>query len=338
MTRTEFNPAKLGAFVIGALLLAVAAIILWGPLNGLWEKRYVIFFDETAAGLDAGATVRLNGVAIGKVDSIDLFYDPSNRVYTAVVVQLDRQKLRRISMGGHPFEDMLHNKEISAQLGISGLISLKLYVELKVEGEPLKGEGYRKWKYSEYRKYYGNKDWIPARQSTIAKVMEKMEELMNSEGISKLIGSVTRLLEESTTNRLIFKAASALDSIHDAGTNASDFLQANRDEIKITLSNLTQLASNSLSKVDGAADSLNTNLAKFGTDTDVMATNFAALRISLDARSKELGVLLRGAAALPPETAETLRELQDTIQSLQRLIDYLERHPDSVLRGHAKEK
>ena len=52
MRRTEFNPAKLGAFVVGALLLAVAAIILWGPLNGLWEKRYVIFFDETATGLD----------------------------------------------------------------------------------------------------------------------------------------------------------------------------------------------------------------------------------------------------------------------------------------------
>ncbi len=338
MKRTEFNPAKLGAFVIGALLLAAAAIILWGPLNGLWEKRYVIFFDETAAGLDTGATVRLNGVAIGNVDSIDLFYDQTNKVYTAVVVQLDRQKLRRISMGGHPFDGMLRSKEVTAQLGISGLISLKLYVELKVEVEPLKAEGYRKWKYSEYRKYYGNKDWIPARQSTIAKVMEKMEELMNSEGISKLISSVTRLLEESDTNHLVIKVAGTLDSIHDAGTNVSDFLQANRDEIKITLNHLTQLASNSLSKVDGAADSLNTNLAKFGTDTDVLATNFAALRMSLDARSKELGVLLRGAAALPPQTAETLRELQDTLQSLQRLVDYLERHPDSVLRGRAKEK
>ena len=218
------------------------------------------------------------------------------------------------------------------------MISLKLYVELKVEVEALKPETYRKWKYSEYRKYYGNKDWIPARQSTMAKMMEKVEELLNSEGISRLIGGVTRLLDESATNRLIFKAASAFESIHDAGTNASDFLQANRDEIKITLNRVTQLVSNSLTKVDGAADSLNTNLAKFGSDTDLMATNIAALRMSLDARSKELGVLLRGAAALPPQTAETLRELQDTLQSLQRLIDYLERHPDSVLRGRAKEK
>lgn len=324
--------------MIGALLLAVTAIILWGPLNGLWQKRYVIFFDETATGLDAGSTVRLNGVAIGKVDSIDLFYDQTNKVYSAVVVQLDRKKLSRISMGGHPFDDMLRGREVSAQLGISGLISLKLYVELKVEVEPLKAEGYRKWKYSEYRKYYGNKDWIPARQSTIARVMEKVEDLLNSEGITNLIGSVTRLLNESATNRLVFKASSALDSIHDAGTNVSDFLQANKDEVKIALGHLTQLASNSLSKVDGAADSLNTNLAKFGTNTDLMAANFADIRTNLDARSTELGVLLRGTAPLPPETAETLRQLQETLQSLERLMDYLERNPDSLLRGRAKEK
>ena len=47
----------------------------------------------------------MNGVAIGKVYSIDLFYDQTNKVYTAVVVQLDRQKLKRISMGGHPFDE-----------------------------------------------------------------------------------------------------------------------------------------------------------------------------------------------------------------------------------------
>jgi hypothetical protein len=132
MTRTEFNPAKLGAFVIGALLLAVIAIILWGPLNNLWQKKYVIFFDETSKGLEAGATVRLNGVSIGNVNSIDLFYDQTNKVYSAVVVQLDRTKVKRISKGGQSFDDMLRAKELSAQFGISGVVSLKLDVDLEI--------------------------------------------------------------------------------------------------------------------------------------------------------------------------------------------------------------
>ena len=343
MTRTEFHPAKLGAFVVGALLLAVAAIILWGPLNGLWEKRYVIFFDETATGLEPGATVRMNGVAIGRVDSIDLFYDQTNKVYSAVVVHLDRDRVKRISKGGQSFDDMLRGREVSAQLGISGLVSFKLSVDLKIE--PLRAYEYRSWKNSEYQKYYGDDKWIPARESTIAKVIDKLEDVLNSEGITNLLGSVSRILDESTTNHLVFKTSAAIEAIRVLATNANEILLANRDQIAVAVSQIAQMASNAapkldraFTKLDGAADSVQTNLAAFGADMDVMATNFASIRTNLEARSAELGVLLRGAAPLPPQAAEDLRSLQDTIQSLQRLIDYVERHPESLARGRATEK
>jgi paraquat-inducible protein B len=343
MTRTEFQPAKLGAFVIGAMLLVVLAVILWGPLNGLWQKRYVIFFDESAKGLDAGATVRLNGVSIGKVDSIDLFYDRSNKVYSAVVVQLDRTKLKRVSKGGESFDGMLRHREISAQLGISGVVSFKLDVALDVG--PLREGEYRPWKHTEYKEYYGDEDWIPAKQSTIAKVIAKLEDLLNSEGITNLIGSVTRLLNESTTNHLVLDADSTIRAIRVLATNVNEILLTNKEQLRITVNNLAQLSSTAgpelqttLSKLNAAADSVETNMALFSSGVDVMATNFFSIRTNLAARSEELGVLLRGTAALPPQTAETLRSLQDTLDGLQRLIDYLERHPDSVLRGRAKEK
>jgi len=343
MTRTEFHPAKLGVFVVGALLLAVMSVILWGPLNGLWEKRYVIFFDETATGLDPGATVRLNGVAIGRVDSIDLFYDQTNKVYSAVVVHLDRDRVKRISKGGQSFDDMLRSKEVSAQLNISGVISFKLYVDLKIE--PFRANECRAWKNSEYREYYGDDEWIPARESTIAKVIEKLEDVVNSAGITNLLGSVGRILDESTTNHLVFKTSAAIEAIRILATNANEILLTNREQIAVTVNNLAKLSSNAapkldliLTKLDGAADSVQTNLVAFGADMDLMATNFGSIRTNLEARSAELGVLLRGAAPLPPQAAEDLRSLQDAIQSLQRLIDYVERHPESLARGRATEK
>jgi paraquat-inducible protein B len=343
MTRTEFHPAKLGAFIVGSLLLAVTAIILWGPLNSLWQKKYVMFFDETAKGLDAGATVRLNGVAIGKVDDIDLFYDQNNKVYSAVVVQLDRTKVKRISKGGQSFDDMLRNREISAQLGISGVISFKLDVELDVG--PLKPGEYRAWRYTEYKQYYSDAGWIPTRESTIAKVIAKLDDVLNSEGITNLIGSIGRILDESTSNRLVFKASAAVDAVRVLATNVNEILLTNKNQIKTTISNLAQLSSSAgprldktFLKLDSAADSVETNMMALGAGVDVMATNFYAMRTNLDARSAEIGVLLRGAAPLPPQAAETLRSLQDTIESLQRLIDYAERHPDSFLWGRAKEK
>jgi MlaD protein len=343
MTRTEFQPAKLGAFVVGALLLAVMAVILWGPLNGLWEKKYVIFFEETATGLDPGATVRLNGVSIGRVDSIDLFYDQTNKVYSAVVVKLDRDRVKRISKGGQSFDDMLLGREVSAQLGISGVVSFKLYVDLKIE--LLRPDAYRAWKNSDYQKYYGDDEWIPARESTIAKVIDKLEDVLNSEGITNLINSVGRILDESTTNHLVFKTSAAIDAIRVLATNANEILLTNREEFAMAVKNISQLSSNAGPKLDlvfnklgSAADSIQTNLATFGTDVDLMATNFASIRTNLEARSAELSVLLRGASALPPQAAEDLRSLQDTIQSLQRLIDYVEQHPESLARGRATHK
>jgi ABC-type transporter Mla subunit MlaD len=259
------------------------------------------------------------------------------------VVKLDRNKVKRISKGGQSFDDMLRGREISAQLGISGVVSFKLDVELKVE--PIKPGECRVWKHKEYKEYYGDDDWIPARQSTIAKAMEKLEDVLNSEGITNLMASVGRLLDESTTNHLVFKTSAAIEAIRVLATNVNEILLTNKDQIKFAISNISQLAADArprldrtLSKLDGAADSVQTNMASFSAGVDGMAANFAGIRTNLDARSAELSMLLREAAALPPQAAEDLRKLQDTLESLQRLIDYLESHPDSVLRGRAKEK
>jgi paraquat-inducible protein B len=351
MSRTEFHPAKLGAFVIGALVLGAIALILWGPLNDIWQKRYVIFFDETATGLDPGATVRLNGVGIGKVDSIDLFFDPTqtNKVYSAVVVQLNPKSLKRISKGGESFDDMLKKKEISAQLGISGVISFKLDVDLKIEH--LIGNEYRAWNRSEYQDYFDD-DWIPARESTVAKVMAKLDEVLNNEGIPNLLSSLTSLVDTNNTNGLVFKTSGAMDSFHVLAVNVNEALVNNTNDIKMAVSNLARLYTNGepnlntvLSNLNGAVLSARATLGKVdvgvdkvGAGVEFMTNRLASISANLEARSAELGVLLRGAAELPPQTAQTLHSLQDSIASLQRLLDYVERHPESLVRGRAKEK
>jgi len=79
-------------------------------------------------------------------------------------------------------------------------------------------------------------------------------------------------------------------------------------------------------------------MTTFGANIDLMGTNFASIRTNLEARSAELGVLLRGAAPLEPQAAEIWRSLQDTIQSLQRLIDLWSAIPSRWARGRATEK
>ncbi len=64
----RINPAMVGAFVLGALGLILAAIIL---LEGGWFRKtheYVIYFGGGGInGLRVGAPVKFKGVEIGEV-------------------------------------------------------------------------------------------------------------------------------------------------------------------------------------------------------------------------------------------------------------------------------
>jgi hypothetical protein len=258
---------------------------------------------------------------------------------------LDPGKVKSISKGGHSFDAMLADKEISACLGISGVVSFTLEVDLKVEPEPLKPGEYRTWNQTNYAGYYGKHDWIPARQSTIAKVMERLDDVLNNEGIPNLISAVGSIMDTNNTNGLIFKMSSAMDNFNALAATLHQTLQNNTNDLRTAISNFARLSTNTGPKLDTLISNLNdaslsarVNLDKFGAGVEFITNSLPGVLTNLDALSAQLSVVLRGAAPLPPQALETLRSLQDTVESLQRLIEYVERNPDSLLRGRAKEK
>src|SRR5262245_46226370 len=72
------DSAVIGMFVVGALVLVVAAVLVWG--SGRFFRsttRYVAYFDGSVNGLEVGAPVKARGVTIGKVVAIRLRYRQS---------------------------------------------------------------------------------------------------------------------------------------------------------------------------------------------------------------------------------------------------------------------
>ena len=67
------NPKIIGAFVIGAIALAVVAVALLGS-GHLFRKsfKYVLCFPGDLSGLRVGAAVKFRGVPIGSVTAIRL--------------------------------------------------------------------------------------------------------------------------------------------------------------------------------------------------------------------------------------------------------------------------
>lgn len=67
---------RIGAFVIGAVALAVVGVIATAKLNFFVQRpRAVAFFDVSVAGLSAGSPVTFRGVRIGQVTDVRLRID-----------------------------------------------------------------------------------------------------------------------------------------------------------------------------------------------------------------------------------------------------------------------
>ena len=84
-----------GLFVIGGVILAVGAILLFGKFHiGSTTQRYAVVFQDSISGLAVGAPVNFRGVRVGSVLSIALEFDPKTHVaYIPVIVRMFRDNI-----------------------------------------------------------------------------------------------------------------------------------------------------------------------------------------------------------------------------------------------------
>ena len=69
--KNNANSLAIGMFVLGAALIAVAGVIIFGAAKFFEDdKLFASRFSETVNGLDVGAPVKFRGVKIGKVERI----------------------------------------------------------------------------------------------------------------------------------------------------------------------------------------------------------------------------------------------------------------------------
>ena len=72
----RINPAAIGGFIIGAVVLIIVGVLVFSRGQFLSDKRtFVMYFDESVKGLNVGAPVDFQGVRIGSVTDVRVRYN-----------------------------------------------------------------------------------------------------------------------------------------------------------------------------------------------------------------------------------------------------------------------
>ena len=128
---TRVNSAAIGAFVVGAIVLLLVALLVWGG-TGLFRSKltYVLFFDSAVTGLNKGAPVLARGVKIGEVTDVQLRW--GTRGVIGVYVGLEPDLLKGMAEGGpaQALERAVQQDGLRAQLRLESFVTGVLYVAL----------------------------------------------------------------------------------------------------------------------------------------------------------------------------------------------------------------
>lgn len=115
MSRT----ARLGAFILGALILFGVGMFLIGDRQFLFSRTYRLHAPfDTVVGLDDGAVVRSGGVRVGTVDEIRMPRGPAEKI--TLVLKLEHSTLeviRKDSVATIETEGLLGAKYVAVSFG-----------------------------------------------------------------------------------------------------------------------------------------------------------------------------------------------------------------------------
>ena len=316
------NKTLIGAFIIGAIALVVAGIILFSS-GGYFSQRpvYVMYFEGSVKGLYEGAPVVFRGVRIGSVKNIGLHFDPdAAAVRIPVLVELDPATITGAEsrQAQQQYFRQLIDKGLKAQLQMQNVLTGQLVIALDFYPEKpvrLVDEDSR---YPE----------IPTIPSSLEQFTKTIENLPLEELATKLISAVEGIEEAVKSKEFKDSIASLNLALTDMRTLIRDI-----DRQVIPMSSELKSAIADARRLIGNADA---GIARMQEDIDRTAQAAQAAMSRAENAFGSIESTTTGESSLAYQLSETLEEISAAAESIRNLADYLERHPEALIRGKGR--
>jgi paraquat-inducible protein B len=310
------NPALIGGFVVGALLLLAAGVIAVGGSELLVRKRHaVIYFSGAVTGLSVGAPVNFRGVRVGQVTDIRLQFDSSNlAARIPVYIVLNPRKVRmlgdsKLSVADVPFEKFIE-KGLRAKLAIQSLVTGQLDVELDFEPDTpavFVGDG-------------SEPNEIPAVRSDFDTFRDQLSQLPLRQITDELRDTMQAVKQlANTANTELGSTAASARNTTDALTKAITQLQGDTAR---TLASVQKLSDH----IDAHLNTLAPQLQ------ETLQTAQRSLK-DADATLAHTAELTAPGAPMRADLESSLRNLAIASEALRNFSETIDRNPQALLTG-----
>lgn len=282
-------------------------------------QRYLLYFEDTVRGLSVGAPVEFRGIRVGRVADIAFEGDAvTGQLRIPVQIELEPERVPLPSEGltleprgpeqrraqVRALMERLVRQGLRARLEIGNLLTGQLLVELDFMAGPETAQVIERDPYPE----------LPTTPSTFRGMTRSLTQLLAK--LERLpLDEIAQDLRDTVAGAKRLVNHEALDGSLRHGEGALARLEA-------LAATLESRAPPLLDGVTRASDELRTLLT---------ASREAVRQAQASLRAVELVANAQG--PLGTELRRSLEQVSATARSLRTLSDYLERHPEALLRG-----
>jgi paraquat-inducible protein B len=299
------NPTLVGGFVLGAIVLALVGIAVFGSGRLFRETHpFVLYFQGSVNGLNPGAPVKFKGVEVGSVQRIQvLFEQTASDVSIPVYIELDADKLARAGVHGEFTPESIHraiDQGLRGRLEPQSLVTGLLFVNLDYFPDT---EAH----------FIGAAD---APVSEIPTVPQTIEEA------TEVVKQILTRLGELDLKALVESATGTLDALRDlAGSEEARSALASLDETLLSLRELSK--------------QLETTVGPLGKSLQITAQETQRLEQQLGKTLGAVEQLVKPNSPLTLQLSTALQDVSAAARSLRQLADSLERNPGAIVRGRS---
>ncbi len=329
------DPALIGAFVMGAITLAVVTILLVAGDD--WFRKHsqhVLYFEGAAHGLQVGAPAVFLGVKVGTVKRIQLGLDDSSHKFVVpVTIEVEQHVVRsrdgeQIDLRDRDTVRKLVERGLRARLRMQSVLTGMLYVDLDfhpdkparfVASDPAISE-------------------IPTIRTSVQEFTTKLEGFP----MDKFLADVAAI-GEALNQTLSSSEARNLPRRLDATLKHLESLAAQFDEksgpiLRDARTDLREMrkalvaAQSAMARLEAAADRVG-DLA--GADSELVR-NLTRASDELAGAARAVRGLAEAESPTVQNANQTLKEIARAAEALRKLAELLEQQPDAILRGKRK--